>query len=388
MVNFRIISWNFGEQKEDKLKCIFENAILNLDTSGETIFVIGLQEVNKKEIPVIKAYFDKQFHKQFPADKYTTIMIQKGSGTFFGSGFDLLTFIIYPKNITIADSGGESKSVPSEDTAKGILSCAKGRLSCTKGYLWTTLKINGKEVTLVNIHLPFQDEAFSIKNFDMLNKQFSEESNVIIFGDFNSRSTVDDTCLSVNDKCDVKYKKNAEGNLSGLQGNLRTCADPSTKTTLDCDAITNKLTTNDLLLKEMEKIMPGYKEARITFPPSYKIDPKSGMYELTGKKQRLSGYADRILVKGDDLTIQDNTYKKQDNTYKKLGCKGNDHFPVLLDVTMSIILTENPLIEYYKKPDAAAAAVAAAGGKRKTRRKRRKIKKTKSRKNRRKSTRR
>lgn len=359
MIKFRIISWNFGKQHNDKLECIFENT--QGGVSEETIFVIGLQEVENTEIPYIKSYFNGQFL----ADHYTTIMIQKGSGTVIGSGFDLLTFIIYPKNITIADSRGESITVPSEDSLKG-------RLSSTKGYLWTTLTINGKDVTLVNIHLPFQDAAFSIKNFEMLNEKFSEKQNVIIFGDYNSRSTVDDTCISADTCKSVKYKKNAEGTLSKLQETLISCA----TTPATCDAITDKLKTNDLLLQQMVKdIMPGYKEAPITFPPSYKIDPETGEYALTGeKKQRLSGYADRILVKEGDLRIQN-------ETYKMLDCKGNDHFPVMLDVTM-------PKIISLKFGSRYIHAAAAAGGKRNTRRKKRKSKKNKSRKNRRKSTRR
>lgn len=355
MVKFRIISWNFGEQNKKKLDCIINNFLHeDLITSEETIFVIGLQEVEKGDISNIKAYFDGQFH----ADAYTTIMIQKGSGTVMGSGFDLLTFIIYPKNIKITDSGEESISVPSEP---GMI----GSFSSTKGYLWTTLTIYGKEVTLVNIHLPFYNEAFSIKNFEMLNTQFSKKSNVIIFGDYNSRSTVDDTCLKEDDTCDVEYKKNAKGVLDVLQSKLTSCV-----TTPDgCDAITKKLKNNDLLLNKMGTVMREYKEAPITFPPSYKIHPETGVYELTGtKKQRLSGYADRILVKGADLT-------RQDKTYKMLDCKGNDHFPVLLDVTMPQKVSSKFVGRF-------------AGGKRKTRRKKRKSKKTKSRKNHRKSTRR
>ena len=358
MVKFRIISWNFGEQNKDKLECIFDNTQHEGITSEETIFVIGLQEVENTEIPYIKAYFNGQFH----TDRYNTIMIQKGSGTVIGSGFDLLTFIIYPKYMAISDLGGESITVPSEPGVKGYL-------SSTKGYLWTTLTINGKDVTLVNIHLPFQDAEFSIKNFKMLNEKFSKKQNVIIFGDYNSRSTVDDTCISA-DTCEsVKYKKNAEGTLSKLQETLISCA----TTPATCDAITDKLKTNDLLLQQMGNYMPGYKEAPITFPPSYKIDPETGEYALTGeKKQRLSGYADRILVKDGDLRIQN-------ETYKMLDCKGNDHFPVMLDVTMPKIISPKFGSRYIH---------AAAGGKRNTRRKKRKSKKNKSRKNRRKSTRR
>jgi endonuclease/exonuclease/phosphatase family metal-dependent hydrolase len=247
-------------------------------------------------------------------DGYDYILGRKPSSKLklFQSEFDLVTCILYPSTMPIHATKFTSHKIAS--TKKSI---SIKKLADTKGYLCVDVIVNGVEITIVNIHLPFEDAEFSKINFRRLYETFKSRPNVILFGDYNSRSKVDDTCLSET-RCEVAFKKNSEHSVFALESALNLC------TRTDNCAIEKRLLDYDYLNEVKPETMPDFKEATIQFLPSYKID-ETGQYRLQkGSKRRLVGYADRILVKG-NLDLMEGTYKKGH-------CLGNDHFPVLLEV--------------------------------------------------------
>ena len=308
MTKIKIFTWNFGNQSKDKLECITNQLFKEKDT----IYVVGLQEVTTSEI---NSFFglsiNKYLTKKSEINGYKITYGQKSTLL----GFDLLTFIIYPEDIALDIKKNRLDLI---SNTKSIAASSTKTMPDTKGYLWINLTINSVDITIVNVHLPFEDEEFSLQNFQMLNDTFKKETNVIIFGDYNTRSKVDDTCFTV-ENCNVKFIKNAEGNVSELENNLNNC-----ETKKNCDQVKDVLIKYDYL-NQTKQTMIGYTEAPIVFLPSYKIN-KDGNYDLKKKeKKRLAGYADRILVKGENLEIIE-------ESYKMIHCLGNDHFPLMLDV--------------------------------------------------------
>ena len=67
-------------------------------------------------------------------------------------------------------------------------------------------------------------------------------------------------------------------------------------------------------------VLPGYKEALIRFPPTYKFDIGSDTYD-SSKKQRAPAWCDRILCNG-DIEIEH---------YSSVDIKHSDHRPVMAD---------------------------------------------------------
>lgn len=347
MINFKIITWNFGKQSIEKLDCIVNNLFKkeqNEKDHQENIYIVGLQEVHSNEIKVITQHLNNVIPNGYNMIKGTkSSIVNPGK---MHSEFDLMTFIIYSNNINMKFYQNKSqifkkKSVPENPSMLGkITNVVVG----TKGYLWVDFKIDDIDITIVNVHLPFKDEDYSLKNFQLLNNMFKDKSNVIILGDYNTRSKVDDSCMNQS-VCNVHYVKNAEGPINILEKELNNCKTNNEKCIIQtqdnakeeidecevsrrkCDKDKDILIENDLLNQVKEDIMPDFKEDVIEFLPSYKIN-SDGEYSLNKNgKGRLSGYADRILVKGDQLEITK-------NTYTRLNCLGNDHFPILLEVTM------------------------------------------------------
>lgn len=309
-MKFKVFTWNIGRTNPDKLQCIQTEMFSK--TEPDTIYVVGLQEINYYDVDKINKSFKEKIPKSYG--------MTHGRKSSF-KDFDLVTLIFFPIGIehkmkytfSMANATFHTKKIPSK----------KGRTTMidTKGYLWCDFEIDGVQYTIVNIHLPFQNEEFSLANFKLLQKTFENKQNVIIFGDYNTRSKVDDSCLG-NTICDVKFEKNAENSVSVLENTLNKCKVNSGNA--NCENIQQKLTQYDYL-NQVKDIMRDYYEDEITFLPSYKIN-KTGDYSLVKDgKRRLAGYADRILVKGEDLRIIPNSYKRID-------CLGNDHFPIVVEV--------------------------------------------------------
>jgi len=235
--------------------------------------------------------------------------------------FCLLSIIVYPTTINIQNISWRSEKILANNnlTAFAIN---------TKGYLFVDFTIDGIEYTLVNIHLPFVNGEFTNANFNSLFRYFKDRRNVIILGDFNTRSTIDDTCILKEEDvlvCKaVEFVKTYKGRLVKLQGLLNMCR--MTDTPEVCTPLKSKLLEKDFLRQYLsENPSYGYQEGVIRFLPSYKVTPNEGVYNLI---KRLPGYADRVLIKGENLSIVENTYRLLYNV------KGNDHLPVVVDVQM------------------------------------------------------
>ena len=65
-----------------------------------------------------------------------------------------------------------------------------------------------------------------------------------------------------------------------------------------------KLLENDQLKKQMSlrKVFEGFEEAKISFPPTYKYDPGTNIYD-TSDKMRVPSWTDRILYHGKVHTL-------------------------------------------------------------------------------------
>ena len=73
----------------------------------------------------------------------------------------------------------------------------------------------------------------------------------------------------------------------------------------------------------------GWDEGRITFWPTYKRDPDTGLFLLQkGGKGRLPGYADRIMVNNSKSPAGGAFLEIIADTYNSLSVKGSDHLPV------------------------------------------------------------
>jgi len=308
-MRFKLLTWNVGKQTPEKLHCISSL----FEGNPNIIYVIGLQEIHSIDIPEIERYLASK-----KPEGYDYKMGRKPSSNmkmFQSSGeFDLVTFLVYPT--TTFHSLFRYQRIALTKRSFSIKNLAD-----TKGYLWVDLKILGVEITLVNIHLPFEDAEFSKINFTKLYEKFNSKSNLIIFGDYNSRSRVDDTCLEPTSTCEVSFKRNAEKSVSALEQLLNRCNSPDPQ----CEMIGKRLREYDYLNEVKHQTMPDWNESDIHFLPSYKIN-EAGHYRLQKHgDRRLAGYADRIFVKGNALEIVKGTYTKG-------RCLGNDHFPVQVEI--------------------------------------------------------
>ena len=318
MTKLKCITWNFGEQTPEKISNL--TRFLKEDTASRPIYFIGLQEIQKQDHEVIVKTLASNIPERY---KIISFIKDNSSVTSFitTQKFCLLSIIVYPDEINIQNISWRSEKILANNnlTAFAIN---------TKGYLFADFTIDGVEYTLVNIHLPFVNGEFTNVNFNSLFRYFQDRRNIIILGDFNTRSTIDDTCIlkeqDVSACKAVEFVKKYKGNLEQLQGLLNMCL--KTDVPAVCAPLKSKLLEKDFLRQYLSKTPTcGYQEGAISFLPSYKVTPNEGVYNLI---KRLPGYADRVLIRGEYLSIVENTYRLLHDV------KGNDHLPVVVDVQM------------------------------------------------------
>jgi len=330
MTEFKIFSWNFGNDTDEKLECLMSVISKN---DNDRIYVIGLQEVSsfQKIVTYVKSKIVKGYKLIF--DRKPSSILKIGYASF-----DLLTIILYPDSVELTSPVWNKMSIPSSDKFTA-------RFADTKGYLWVDFKINGTEYTFVNVHLPFQDENFTASSLRNLFTYFLGKKNVVIFGDYNSRSLIDDTCMPLSKTCDVAFKKNAgKDSLDNMEKTLSSCIEPTGQLKINettCGDLRKHIIQEDYLMKWKKNTsdFSGYQEAPVDFYPSYKINDK-GTYKLTGKKNRLVGLADRIFMKTDETGPVIMMFVPE--TYRLGECLGNDHYPV--EVTIRLI--DNKSLKY------------------------------------------
>lgn len=321
--------------------------------------------------------------------------------------FNILTMILYSTE-SITAGIIENKNIHSYCPTIFSSSGAYSNKIPTKGFVITKLEymnriptdyIKGKPVGyeinktnpiyIVNMHAPFKSESAS-KNFfsdlslHMTNMGIKQIDNVIILGDYNSRSLLYNNeyvknldaklCSSKNSNSNAKNYCHIKSNLEDLKFNdehidknyLYNQIDKPYDY-IDDNVIPQLTATNSFKTKTYMSLWGGIlEEYPITFLPTYKrvtkkdyakslkkcrsqtkydcnkTVKKPGEFELTVSSfpvhqmkyiapdsmkttvLRLPGYADRIMVAGSGIKLLPNH-----NMYTSLPVLGNDHIPVV-----------------------------------------------------------
>lgn len=293
------MTWNFGKLTESKIMHLID--FLKEDES-RPIYFIGLQEIRKQDHEVIV----RALQSNIPRG-YTLVSQLKDNSSWTSflteQSFCLLSILVHPR--ILENISWKSERIQAKPNVSTLA-------LNTKGYLFADFTIEGIPYTFVNIHLPFVSGQFTKVNLDALFTFFRNRRNMIILGDFNTRSTLDDTCTVSN--CKVDFVKDYKGPLHQLESSLNQC-----RRTRRCKPLIAKLVEKDFLKPRLGL----YREGEVGFLPSYKVTP-DGAYQL---KKRLPGYADRVIIRGDLRIVS--------GTYRLLKFQGNDHLPVAVDVQIS-----------------------------------------------------
>jgi len=88
---------------------------------------------------------------------------------------------------------------------------------------------------------------------------------------------------------------------------------------------------NDQLLIERRQplgVFSGFQEGELTFPPTYKFDKRSDVYD-SSKKQRVPSWTDRILFKD----VEDCVFLRKYDSVSSI--KTSDHRPVYATFTVT-----------------------------------------------------
>lgn len=336
-VNLRIFSWNYGETSKLKERSMFKliNQEFTKSQNNIHIFVIGLQEVHSSQAEYLGMYLKKAMDHF----GYDGTIYQQGKGDFnLLTGVFMQPFLQFinfeEKHLYLAANTTFTNKVLS-----GIIK-TKGALSVKINVINT---ITGERLSFifVNVHLPFHSADHTRASVNKVLRQYAwSGDNIIMFGDFNSRSLY-------NDECDIRNKKVCEGvsyvknvpkeSVVQLEKHLNTCrrvkyeSDSVLRREYDlrkhqCHDLSKNLQNNDLLVRENMINSNDFSELRLFSLPSYKINPEDGVYSLQkGRHGRLAGFADRIIFRG--------YFEASD--YKMLPYTGNDHYPIMLSVSTS-----------------------------------------------------
>jgi hypothetical protein len=332
MMKIRVFSWNYGDntlEKEQKIKHYIASE-LEAASNDIDIFVIGLQEVHAKDAPRLGTSLKRYMYDL----DYRGNIFQQTS-----KKFTLFTGIFMRPHLRYVDFEEKHLYLPQH---QGLFWNLIKPITGTKGSLSIHLTLRNEltgfisKYIFVNVHLPFDSEILTKESIINVLKPFIwKDANIIMYGDFNSRSLFNDDCDKKNKKkCDgVNYEKNIDVHtVQGLQDHLNSCKRLQTGNgintrALNCDNLESNLQSNDLIIRD-NLINKGFDELPLYGLPSYKIDPDTGDYLLKKQdrnkvKGRLPGYADRIIFSGSELTAIN---------YKVLPYTGNDHFPVALSL--------------------------------------------------------
>lgn len=323
-LNLRIFSWNYGHNTDEKQEKIMNYITEELRARARIdIFVIGLQEVHSSQAKSLGMFLK---NKMSDLD-YTGTVYQQGMRQF-----TLFTAVFLRQNLEFQQLAEVKHTYfPSSLTflnkSLAPFTKTKGALSVFLSLIDTSTQKNYNFI-FCNVHLPFNSEALTKSSVEAVLRQFQYlDQDIVVFGDFNSRSLFDDDCdRNETENCEgVEYKKNIDvEKVDDLEIHLNTCkkalyGEKTNLRSLNCASLSKNLQSNDLLLKR-HLITGGFTELPLFSLPSYKIDEK-GEYTLEkNHKGRLAGFADRIIFSED----------MDGSNYKMLPVTGNDHFPISL----------------------------------------------------------
>lgn len=325
-LNLRVFSWNYGQNTDEKQNKIMTYIIDEIQNSGRKpvdIFVVGLQEVHSNQAKSLGMFLKREMAQL----EYTGTIYQQGS-----KHFTLFTAVFMRQNLQFRQLPEQKHmyfpvKLTFINTVLAPFVKTKGALSVFL-HLFDVKTQREHKFIFCNVHLPFNSEALTKDSVAKVLKQFQYiGEDIVVFGDFNSRSLYGDDCdrLQIEDCQGVEYKKNVDvSKVHELQTHLNTCKDAFygnrlNLRSLNCDSLSENLKSNDLIVKQ--KLITGaFVELPLYSLPSYKIDD-NGAYKLEKDHEgRLAGFADRIIFSGD----------LEGSNYKMLPLTGNDHFPISL----------------------------------------------------------
>ena len=192
------------------------------------------------------------------------------------------------------------------------------------------------KIFFVNVHLPFDSAALTRNSIQRVLESFKHSpENVVVFGDFNSRSLFNNSCAKIASHLQSDQKFICEGvgytkdvsfdSVSELQEDLNKCSSEK-RTSKSCGHLSDNLKYNDLLSRDNVIDQYEFQELDLYSWPSYKLNDETGAYSLQkGRHGRLPGYADRIIFKGEFDEVVD---------YRLHKYRGNDHFPISLTLVL------------------------------------------------------
>ena len=342
-----VVTWNMGNftknTNENYISKLFVEIINMANNNNIDLIVFGFQEAYKRQNEINKVF------DQYNTKNYTNMRIKKGKSDFYngqnGGYTNPLSFMninkILIKTDLIGTFNASSKlwKIDDENKLKEIGSVEERvrtkfikilKLNPTD----SDTKPNYKPLYFLNAHLPFKNTYGKYVNaitkiFEQIRKEIPNNSNIILFGDLNSRSIYDSRqqTLTLNDNLEIKEvqygtdttegnEETTEGNEETTEGNEETTLNPynlqqnlnkiiqadNNPTSTDSqskidvpnektkETLLDELYNNDILIRLRADGNINFDEPKgpkgFAFLPSYKFKPGTDQYELFKKKKK------------------------------------------------------------------------------------------------------
>jgi hypothetical protein len=368
---------------------------LETDTALPDILILGLQEVPSNRVGKIQQEFEDELIKlnTNPIENNSKIVSKKYRFIDIDNHKKYITVCRFNYNILTMVMVSENIKDPEIDTDETITYCPtsikSGKLG-TKGFAVIKLKYKlysqdarqEPPLYIVNLHAPFKSNEKTKEFFDILFSKLSgvpySSNNIIIMGDYNSRSLISNAREYVKDIPPELCEFNSGSSTNNMTQRDNYC---NIKTALEDLPLNNRTklygqvanadntaglrrrdelvannTFSKLIKDNTNSVYSLLKEYPITFLPTYKRKTQKqlkqqlkknityhtyntaksnnllrdvGQFSLEKganleKQFRLPGYADRITVIGDRIRLL-----AEHNLYSSIPVFGNDHIPVV-----------------------------------------------------------
>nr|QHB21516.1 venom IPPase 1 [Platymeris rhadamanthus] len=284
-ITVHVATWNVNEKKPPGDLAKLLGQLPENEDERPDIVIVGLQEVTMSLKSAIKNYFlsdkwSKSIEDTLSNKKYVRIKTASLLGVIMN---------IYVK----LQHAWSMDDVEIDRVMTGL-----GGLYANKGGVIIKFKLYNQSFCVVNAHFHAHDEELDerIDDYETINTERAEFCNypsdyVFWLGDLNFRISEDPALTSERIKSIIIKGKESE------------------------------LLANDqlLLTRKTGKIFNDFKEAPITFKPTYKMVPNTGTYNL----KRRPAWTDRVLYKSEnDKEITPILYKSIESYTI------SDHYPV------------------------------------------------------------
>ncbi|XP_054629977.1 phosphatidylinositol 4,5-bisphosphate 5-phosphatase A [Dunckerocampus dactyliophorus] len=255
-----IITWNVGSATPpDDITCLLG---LHVGDGNTDMYIIGLQEVN--------SMINKRLKDVLFTDQWSEVCMERLSPF----GYVLVTsqrmqgvlLLVFAKYYHLPFLRG----VQTETTRTGL-----GGYWGNKGGVSARMSVFGHTICFLNCHLPahMENSEQRMEDFESILQQQQFEGQaasgvldhdvVFWFGDLNFR--IDDLEMQV------------------------------VKTAIDNNKLSTLWEKDQLnMAKDSETVLEGFQEGPLKFPPTYKFDVGTNVYDTSGKKRK-PAWTDRIL---------------------------------------------------------------------------------------------